>query len=314
MSTEGRGHCPACEEDVLGERVAGRLRCPVCGTELVTRAQQDPTRDQQRSAHQSLQEMFDRLSNPDKPSSKAFLDKLKRIKPDLRHKCLEPQVEVKVSGIEGECLGVPASFGPVLSVSDRPIRLCDPITANRPELHNAADVKGAIAVVLRGGDVSFAYKSLVCQDAGAAAVIIIQTFDVWPFTPSDSAGEIEKAGGLQIPVVAISAEAGKRLTKHLETAATSALATNSRIRASLSFKADDKDHTCAICHDDLIGESTAEGIIIQLPCMHYFHEHCALPWLESKNTCPNCRYQLPTESGTGSNVRAEQDNQYGWLS
>jgi len=49
--------------------------------------------------------------------------------------------------------------------------------------------------------------------------------------------------------------------------------------------------TCVVCQDEFPPNSKAK----QLPCSHLFHEHCVEPWLEKNNTCPVCRFQLPSE-------------------
>ncbi|KAL3531875.1 hypothetical protein ACH5RR_005396 [Cinchona calisaya] len=52
---------------------------------------------------------------------------------------------------------------------------------------------------------------------------------------------------------------------------------------------------CAICKEDM-----REGRdVCRLPCDHLFHWMCILPWLKKKNTCPCCRYRLPTDDVFG---------------
>ncbi|XP_074337739.1 uncharacterized protein LOC141674939 [Apium graveolens] len=47
---------------------------------------------------------------------------------------------------------------------------------------------------------------------------------------------------------------------------------------------------CAVCLNEFnVGEMAK-----QLPCSHFFHEDCIISWLDLRNTCPVCRYQLPT--------------------
>ncbi|XP_072967591.1 uncharacterized protein [Typha angustifolia] len=48
---------------------------------------------------------------------------------------------------------------------------------------------------------------------------------------------------------------------------------------------------CAICKDEISLEEPAK----QLPCSHHYHGPCILPWLRIRNTCPVCRYELPTD-------------------
>ncbi|XP_074308392.1 uncharacterized protein LOC141643228 [Silene latifolia] len=50
---------------------------------------------------------------------------------------------------------------------------------------------------------------------------------------------------------------------------------------------------CTICRDEVSGEEVE--VVRQLPCLHYYHGDCILPWLQIRNTCPICRYELPTD-------------------
>ncbi|XP_062203342.1 uncharacterized protein LOC133905541 [Phragmites australis] len=49
--------------------------------------------------------------------------------------------------------------------------------------------------------------------------------------------------------------------------------------------------SCPVCKDHMPIRTIAK----QLPCMHLYHPSCILPWLSSRNTCPVCRYELPTD-------------------
>ncbi|EPS68825.1 hypothetical protein M569_05945, partial [Genlisea aurea] len=49
---------------------------------------------------------------------------------------------------------------------------------------------------------------------------------------------------------------------------------------------------CAICKDSF----SVGSLVKQLPCFHLYHPRCISRWLSTKNTCPLCRYQLPTDN------------------
>jgi hypothetical protein len=48
---------------------------------------------------------------------------------------------------------------------------------------------------------------------------------------------------------------------------------------------------CVICSENFKPSDTFS----QLPCNHVFHQICLFPWLQSTNTCPICRFELPTD-------------------
>jgi len=48
---------------------------------------------------------------------------------------------------------------------------------------------------------------------------------------------------------------------------------------------------CTVCKDKFLENEECKV----LPCDHFFHGDCIMPWLGIHNTCPICRYELPTD-------------------
>ncbi|XP_009785025.1 E3 ubiquitin-protein ligase RING1-like [Nicotiana tabacum] len=48
---------------------------------------------------------------------------------------------------------------------------------------------------------------------------------------------------------------------------------------------------CPVCKDNFLLDVEVK----MLPCKHMYHSDCILPWLEVNNSCPVCRFKLPTE-------------------
>uniref|UniRef100_A0A7C8YNF6 RING-type E3 ubiquitin transferase n=1 Tax=Opuntia streptacantha TaxID=393608 RepID=A0A7C8YNF6_OPUST len=62
-------------------------------------------------------------------------------------------------------------------------------------------------------------------------------------------------------------------------------------------------NSCAVC----MNEFEAGSEVKQMPCSHFYHSECLLPWLELHNSCPVCRYELPTDEPDYENRRANRN-------
>lgn len=69
------------------------------------------------------------------------------------------------------------------------------------------------------------------------------------------------------------------------------------------------EHSCSICfglfpwanntstNNDKTNENAQhdnDETVCVLPCLHWFHRTCCVKWLRRKNSCPQCRAQLPS--------------------
>ncbi|XP_075911015.1 E3 ubiquitin-protein ligase RNF181 isoform X2 [Petromyzon marinus] len=59
---------------------------------------------------------------------------------------------------------------------------------------------------------------------------------------------------------------------------------------------------CPVCLASLCGE-----LGTSLPCSHLFHDSCIRPWLQQTNSCPVCRYELPTDDPEYEAQRREKE-------
>jgi Ring finger domain len=62
--------------------------------------------------------------------------------------------------------------------------------------------------------------------------------------------------------------------------------------------------TCAICKDEM----AVEEKVTKLPCGHFYHKDCIVPWLGIRNSCPVCRFELPTDDLNYENWKDRRRN------
>ena len=64
------------------------------------------------------------------------------------------------------------------------------------------------------------------------------------------------------------------------------------------------ENSCPVCKEEFnIGEEC-----ILMPCQHHFHNECLMPWLKERNSCPICRFELPTDDEDYEKRKNERNN------
>ncbi|KQK17593.1 E3 ubiquitin-protein ligase RING1 [Brachypodium distachyon] len=59
----------------------------------------------------------------------------------------------------------------------------------------------------------------------------------------------------------------------------------------VAIRGEDAKQGCAVCKEGI----TRGEFVTRLPCAHFYHGPCIGPWLAIRNSCPVCRYELPTD-------------------
>ena len=64
------------------------------------------------------------------------------------------------------------------------------------------------------------------------------------------------------------------------------------------------ENSCSVCKDDfVIGNK-----MMDLPCKHYFHEECLMPWLNQHDSCPICRFELKTDDDDYEKMKLQRSS------
>ena len=64
------------------------------------------------------------------------------------------------------------------------------------------------------------------------------------------------------------------------------------------------ENICSVCKEEFqIGNE-----MLDLPCNHYFHKDCLMPWLNQHDSCPICRFELKTEDEDYEKMKIERNN------
>lgn len=288
-------YCPDCEIDLSDQRL-----CPQCGSVTIARsnlATSSSSTDNVAiirglpSVEDYIRQIFEEslmTMAPSKQISADYLKKLGRIIVDESRSILY-DTTLDIGPLR--MMAVPASFS---SVTLSSLSLCGEFIIGDPKLGDTSLQSSAAGkfVLLERGKVTFAQKALVAEAAGALALVVAQNAPVWPFLMTDNACELSSPGSLRIPVVMIS-QADATVVESL----ISVRRTEVALRVTL------KDTVCSICQEEV--ERGHE--VLKLHCRHVYHTGCVVSWLESHNTCPLCRLQMPNDEEVKASTRSPNE-------
>ncbi|XP_069773788.1 E3 ubiquitin-protein ligase RNF181 isoform X2 [Narcine bancroftii] len=65
----------------------------------------------------------------------------------------------------------------------------------------------------------------------------------------------------------------------------------------------DRGLKCPVC----LLEFEDEELVKKMPCEHFFHSGCIVPWLGKTNSCPLCRLELPTDNEEYEEYKQEKE-------
>jgi len=206
------------------------------------------------------------------------------------------QVFVIIDGMKREIFPTVADFGPTVVASHRkdgdpiqfqmsgPLILSQPLEGNG-ELVNANRMAGCV-VVMKRGKINFVEKSRNGMLSGAVGICVIQSDSTWPY----AMGDAQKMGtDIAIPCLMVSQKEGDAiqqfLTEHLKNRQNNDTAPYFRLFTR------ERKLACPICREDFKIDAPA----VRLPCQHFYCHDCIRQWLKKRNTCPLCRFKLPTD-------------------
>ena len=159
----------------------------------------------------------------------------------------------------------------------------------------------------RGDNISFVKKAMLAQQAGASLCLIgNHVSQPWPYTMCDSTNEAQTFN-LQIPTIMVSQQHGQMIQQlYFQQQHSSG---HFNITGNVVVQMNESE--CCICAESYSSSIEHNNIIIQIQpgCGHYFHESCAIQWLQQHNTCPFCRYELPLEDKDREQQRLLQQRQ-----